>query len=292
MLAAITAQAWKDGELGFLLDATQLKMRAQREAAWSKLAAPAVTQEEMLIQASIPVGFFELASRETGKSFEFLTLAQEIVRKKPNSLVVIIRGRRDDAEKVARDLMPIVEATCPDNLKLTWAPGDGEFRHTNGSAIRFRGTEAEQRGRLRGFGFNLAIIDECAEIDDLRAVLAIVEPLVMRLNGRLVLATTPAEVQGHESETVYEEFSRRGASCKFTLLDNARLTWAQKAARLLGGTEPESIEDVPKILAGEMLPRKTRNRREWGCEFVAESSLLVHPPWPDLAHELTVRVER
>lgn len=293
--ALITANEakWRDGQLRDLLDPTQCKLRDVREAMWAKQQLPAKTRAEQLRRASIPVGFFELCARETGKTFEFLTLAQEVVRRKPNALAVIIRGRRDDAEKVARDIMPMVEKTCPESQKLIWSPGDGEFRHpTNGSAIRFRGTEAEQRGRLRGFGFDLAVLDEVAEIDDLPAVLAIVEPLVLRLNGKLVLATTPAEVQGHASEMLYEEYAGRGASCLFTLLDNGRLTWEEKAKRLLSGTDAEAIEDVEEILAGTKDCKKTRNLREWWCRFVSESSQLIHPKWAGVRDECTVQVER
>jgi hypothetical protein len=289
--------AWTRGDLSYKLDATQRKLRKAREDAW-KPPAPIPKEElellsieERLRRANVPISFYELCARGNGKTFELLVLAVELCIKTPSARVLYVAPRREDAEKIARDLLELqILSDCVPQKRPEWKAGDGEYLFKNGSILRFRGTNAESADRLRGFGYHLIILDECAVMDNLHSVLGIVEPIAERMKGNVILATTPAETPGHESKEIFEEHQRRGASVTFTMNDNPRLTWDEKARILINSGELPA--DVPSILSGEMLPRKTKTRRERFCMWVVEGESAVHPDWTDLESELTVSVAR
>ncbi len=288
---------WSEGDLSYKLDPTQLKIRAARGAALkpavvrSQAELSRLSVEERLRLADVPISFFELCARGNGKTFELLILAIEKCIQKTNARVLYVAPRREDAEKIAKDLIELFILTdCPLHLRPEWRAGDGEFHFKNGSILRFRGTNAESAERLRGFGYDLVILDECAVMDELPSVLGIVEPIAERMGGHVILATTPPETPDHPSKEIFETHFARGASVTFTINDNVRLTWDDKARVLINSGE--AISDVEGILAGTKRAKKTKTRRERYCEWIAEGSSMVHPGWPDLAHELTVQIER
>lgn len=289
---------WSEGDLSWKLDSTQMRIRAARNAAWMP-AAPltqaqleALPVAERVRRANVPISFFECCSRGTGKSYELLCLIVETALKTPNARVLYCGPLRDDATVVAKDLLSLFILTdCPDTLAPEWKAGDGEFWFKNGSILRLRGVNNESKDRLRGPGYHLVVMDECGTMDDLKSVLGIVEPIASRLGGKVVLATTPAETPGHESKEVFDEHVLRGAAVTFTLNDNVRLTWDQKAAALMEGIGGEDPADVPGILAGTIRAKKTKTRRERYCDWIVEGESAVHPTWTDLEPELTVQIE-
>ncbi len=293
--AQLIAYRWRSGDLAYKLDSTQIAIRAAREAAWKAPEKPTpgvfLSVEERIRLANVPISFFECCARGNGKSFELLVLALETCIRKANARVLYVAPRREDAEKIARDLIDLfILNDCPLELKPEWKAGDGEFLFKNGSILRFRGTNAESAERLRGFGYDLVILDECAVMDELPSVLGIVEPIAERMGGHVILATTPPETPDHPSKEIFDTHVERGASIVFTINDNVRLTWDEKARILINSGE--SPGDVPAILAGTARAKKTKTRRERYCEWVAEGASMVHPAWTDLESELTVPANR
>ncbi len=249
-----------------------------------------LTVEERIARANVPVSFFELCARGNGKTFELLILAIETAIKTKDARILYVAPLRDDAEKIAKDLIELfILLDCPKELRPEWKAGEGEYVFPNGSTIRFRGTNNDSVERLRGFGYHLVILDECGVMDRLRYVVGIIRPLAERMKGKVILATTPAETPDHESTDLYREHSERGAAVVFTILDNPRLTWDEKATILLN--ENESPHDIEGILAGTKSPVHTNTLRERFCRFVTDAGKAVLPEWTDdVARSLTVRV--
>ncbi len=298
--AEIAATLWTRGNLAYKLDPSQLQIRAAREAAWKPIAPLTPTElaalpiEERTKRANVSIVFFELCARGWGKTFEELVWLLEVGLTTKGGRMLFASPLRDDAIVTAKDILDLFILTdAPDDVKPVWRAGDAEYFFPSTEAVlRFRGVNNESRERLRGPGYHAVVLDECGTMDNLKSVLGIVEPIASRLGGKVLLSTTPAETPGHESKEIYDECFARGVSACFTLLDNARLTWDGKAAALMEGVGAEDPADVPAILSGAMLPRKTKTRRERWCLWVAESDKMVHPAWPDLEKELTAPAKR
>lgn len=294
------AHAWATGDLAYKLDASQKMIRSKREEMWKPLPPlpPAELEKlplmERVRRANQSILFFELCARGWGKTFEELVWLLEVGLRTKGGRMLFAAPLRDDAVKTAKDILDMFiltdapEAYCP-----KWSAGEAEFVFpSTGAILRFRGVNNEAKDRLRGPGYHAVVLDECGTMDTLKSVLGIVEPIASRLGGKVLLSTTPAETPGHESKDVYDECVARGVAATFTLLDNARLTWDQKAAALMEGVSAEDPADVPAILAGTMLPRKTKTRRERFCMWVVEGDVAIHPGWTDLENDLVVDVQR
>ena len=277
--AEIVRRAYARGDLSYKLDETQRLIRQKRESAWAPKAAAAGprTAMERVAAADVPISYFELCARGNGKTFELLVLELETALRVKDARVLHAAPLRDDAEKIARDLMELfILGDCPREMKPEWHAGEGEYRFpTTGAVLRFRGTNNDSVERLRGFGYHLVVLDECGSMDQLAYVFGIVKPLAERMGGKLVLATTPPKLADHESKGIFEDHVKRGSAVTFTLLDNPRKTWEQKAAILLN--EGEAPEDVPHILDGRMLPRRTTTLREYFCQWVTDSEMALVP---------------
>ena len=237
------------------------------------------------------MSFFELCARGNGKTFELLVLAIETALRITNARVLYVAPMRDDAEKLSKDLVDLFILTdCPKDLRPEWRAGDGEYVFKNGSTIRFRGTNNESAERLRGFGYHLVILDECGVMDNLKYVVDLVRPLVERMGGYIVLATTPGKTPDHDSTKLYSDHLERGAAIKFTILDNPRLSWTEKARALIN--DGERKEDVAGILDGTKRPRETTTLRERFCRFVADGNMAVLPEFQEFESAIVVAVQR
>ncbi len=297
----IAAALWVRGDLSYKLDPTQIRVRAAREASWAESPAvvtkivgrpnisevivppPPLTMAERVARAAVPISFFELLARGNGKSFELVVLACETALGKPNQRILYCAPLREDAEKIAKDLLELnILQDCPKESAPTWK--DGECHFKNGSIIRFRGVNNESDGRLRGAGYHLVILDEVAFYDHLRRVLRVVKPIAKRFKGKIILATTPSEQADHESTVIYEEHAtvlpgRAPSAIKLTMLDNPRWTWEERVQIL--NDNREALEDIPKILAGEMLPKQTETLREYWVEFITDDQTARFPKFRD-----------
>lgn len=301
--AEVKSELWRRGDLSWKLDETQVILRAAREKALgltsgeakkppiASATATALSIAERIAAADRPISFFELCARGNGKSFELLVLAIETALRTKDRRILYVAPLRDDAEKIAKDIIELfILFDCPKELRPEWRAGDGEYAFKNGSTIRFRGTNNESVERLRGFGYHLVILDECGVMDDLRYIVGIVRPLAERLGGYLVLATTPGKTPDHDSTALYGEHLERNAAIKFTMNDNPRLSWEEKARILLN--EGERREDVAGILDGTKKARQTNTLRERFCLFVSDANMAVLPEYQEFEARLVVSVAR
>lgn len=280
--------------LEWKLDPTQIRVRRARESVWAPPPplppGTVLTEIEKVRRAAVPISFFEFLARGNGKSFELTCLAVEKALCRPNQRILYCAPLREDAEKIVKDLLELhILIDCPDDVKPEWKAGDGEYHFANGSIIRFRGVNNESAERLRGAGYHLVILDEVGSYDQLPDVLAIVRPIAKRLKGKIVLATTPAVQKDHPSNKEYERHAtklpwRPPNAIKLTMLDNPRWTWEERVQILVDCGE--EIADIPKILAGEMLPKTTEALREYWCMPVTDDAVARFPTWRQNAKRL------
>lgn len=292
----VKEEAWRRGDLEWKLDATQIRVRRAREAAWAP-APPlppgtVLSEVERVRRVAIPISFYELLARGNGKSFELTCYAVETALKKPNQRILYCAPLRADAEKIVKDLLDLnILLDCPEDVRPEWKAGEGEYHFKNGSTIRFRGVNNESDDRLRGAGYHLVILDEVGTYDRLRKTLGIVQPVAKRFKGKLILATTPSEQEDHESTQVYEEHAvsvtgRPPAAIKLTMLDNPRWTWEERVQIL--ADSGEALEDIPAILERRALPKRTVTLREYWCEFTTDEARARFPEFRTALLEVVV----
>jgi hypothetical protein len=85
---------WRRGNLQFLLDDTQLKIREALRGAKSRK-------------------FYLLCSRRLGKSYTLFVECVETCLKKPGARVLYLAPEGRDAAEIATDIAEYVLATCP-----------------------------------------------------------------------------------------------------------------------------------------------------------------------------------
>jgi hypothetical protein len=260
----VDAEQWRRGELRFRLDATQQKIYDNIKAA--------------------PKGrYFLNCSRRLGKSYTMLAVAAELCIKEKHARVVYVAPAAKDAAKIATDNWIALSENCPKALKIEYKAQAGKiiFPLTD-SEIEFRATNGEHARNLRGGRADLAILDEAGEMDNFEnALLSIIEPMTAstgtRPKGRILIATTPAETLGHDSHKVYMDYASKGAVAEFTLNDNPRIPYEEKVEML--ERYGEAPDDIPLILSGKILPKTTRAKREYYCQWVTEAHQAVVPEY-------------
>ena len=254
--------------------------------------------------------FYLLCSRRLGKTYMLLGLAFEQCLQKPNSRVIFLAPQAKDASDIATDValhllgdyqpkdefgkeVGDVLHGCPPDLraKIEFKSQPKEFHFPNGSILRLKGVNAEQADSLRGGAVDLAILDECGQMDNLKYLVdSVVMPMTLTTNGRIYFATTPPITPDHESKLIYDDLFAKGATVKFTILDAPHISDEGKARllRQLG----EADADIPEILAGRQLPKTTAALRELFAEFVTDASQRVVPEFTREARADIVHVVR
>lgn len=262
---------WRRSSLQFLLDETQLKIRAA-------------------IRSSRSRKFYLLCSRRLGKSFTLVAEAFELCLRKAGARVLYLAPEGKDAAEIVTDIAESILASCPEDLRPAYNAQEKfyKFAH-NGSIIRFKGVNGEKSDRLRGGAVDLVIVDEAGLMDDLAyTVSSVVLPMVMTTGGRVLFATTPPRTPSHDAALIYEELAGQAATVKFTIRDNVRISDEIKGEFLKeAGEKPE---EIPGILVGTALAKTTTALREYFCEFITDANSKALPEWDDAAARESVRV--
>lgn len=233
-----------------------------------------------LIAACPPGGTSYInCSRRIGKSHGLLLEAVELCLNKPNARVLYLAPQQKDALEFSSDLSVKVLENCPAHLKPEFSAQAKEFRFKNGSVIRFKGTNGEHAQFLRGGAYDLIILDECGQMDDLKHVVNdVCAPMTMTTKGKIVLASTPPRSPGHDSKAFFDQCSDAGRAITFTIIDAHDLPQFDYAARrsaLVNAGEKE--EHVDDILAGKLDPKTTTALREYFCVFCSDADTAVVP---------------
>ena len=276
LLKQLTAEAWRKGELTYKLDATQRRI-------YDSLTR--VTGRK----------FFVLCSRRLGKTYTLLLHAFEVARRKPGARVLFLAPTGKQSAEIATDTAAQILRDCPAPLRPEYKAQSKEFvfSHAGGddSIVRLKGVNSEHADDIRGTAADLIILDECGLMDSLAFVVqSVCIPMTMSTDGRIILATTPAESPGHDSTQLYDDLAAQGCAVKYTLLDADQKRYPReiKAEFLREARErPDEIED---ILDGRRRPRTTTALREYFCEFVTDANKAVIPEM--LTHREAVAVHR
>lgn len=257
LLHQITRPLWVAGNTDWLLTNVQRRMRA----AWRATTARV---------------FFTFSSRRIGKSHWLTSEAIAQALRVPNARVLYLAPTKQNAREISQDLVASVLEYCPPDLRPEFHKQDHEFQFKNGSLIRLRGVNGETADNLRGGSAHLIICDEFGFWDEPERVLQRVAlPMTMTTDGRVLVATTPAEDPGHYSSRLYLKQSEKGASVRITLLEADHIPDAKKAEYLEEAGERR--ERVPDILAGRAEPETTACAREYFCRVVADSNRSIIP---------------
>lgn len=262
-------EAWKRGDLYYLLHSTQRKI-------YDRIAASKSSQ------------FFLCCSRRLGKTFLLTVLAFEAALRKPGARILYLAPWAKDAQDIFAEATAKILPGCPASLQPAFSTQSKTFTFKNGSTIRIRGTNGETADSLRGGSADLVILDEVGKMDSLAYVVdSVVTPMTLTTNGSVILATTPAVTPGHDSKKICDVAFAEGHGFEFTLLDAPHLSNEQKTRALKSAHEED--EDIPGILAGLTLPKGTTALREYWCKWVTDAGSAVVPEFDAAARVAIVR---
>lgn len=214
-------------------------------------------------------------ARQTGKSYTLCVIAiEECLRKRKAQVKFASMDQKSARAIVSTQFQEIFE-DCPDDLRPHFRQHDGLYYFPrNGSRLTIAGCDGNNIRKLRGQKADLGIVDEGAFISDLEKVIySVLLPQTTTTNGRILVATTPAESAGHFSTQLAHQCQSKGAYAKFTVWDSCRLSDLKKGEICVeyGGQE------------------STRWRREYLCEFVTDSTAAVVPEFTDEAEKEIVQ---
>lgn len=194
------------------------------------------------------------------------TILTEIAIKNPNSHLHFAAPYQN---QVKRYLLPIfreILKDCPDDLRPTWKPVDGEFVFPNGSFIRLCGCNNRQFDNLRGNRSDYFIIDEARDIDELETVVNdIALPQLLsspREYARIIMPSTPPSTPDHPFKKYAEEAKATGDYSEYTIDES----WYPK-------------ERIERFLAKAGGRDSASAQREYFCKFVVDPTLQIIPEW-------------
>ena len=216
------------------------------------------------IQAATGTRFVVNAARRLGKSYMLVVIALEYAFQHPNSQIKYAAPNQKMARKIVFPLFRQILEDCPKHLRPVFKVHDGEFQFSNGATITVCGTEMGQVDGLRGTACDLALLDECGFMHDLRYVIdSVLTPqFLTRPNARMILASTPPVSPDHAFVSHYMQMAmEQGSYAKFDIHSNPLLT-------------PQQIADFCKEAGGA---DSTTWRREYLAEIVTETENALFP---------------
>lgn len=226
-----------------------------------------------LMRASRAPMFYLSVGRQWGKSSMLLPLVLERAWRKPRSLWVWWAPVRSDALDIVEQKARVILGDLPDELQPQLVKGEvATWKLHNGAEIQFFGANNQRARFARGRTADGVVVDEAAEIDDLRYVVEAVSlPMLLHTSGPVWMASTPAQLADHESYAFLRACLSRGDGFRATVHDNPLLTPEQVARHLeaCGGAEAATW------------------RREYLAELdVVDQDVVIVPEWSRLRKEL------
>jgi len=162
------------------------------------------------------------ASRRFGKSFLFSAMAAWAACCNKNYRVICVSRSQRQSSEMFRTIKSMVMASkIADTITRSTLT---RIEFSNNSSIE--SLPGSSYDSLRGIGCNMALIDECAFVND--ELLAIIRPMILTSKGRLILISTPNFASGEfyrscQPESEFTKFHFTHADVKFadgsTLID-------------------------------------------------------------------------
>lgn len=258
---ATIEDCWRDADLTYLLDQTQLEIY------------------DFIRNSPASLNYIS-ASRQLGKSFDLLVIAIEDAISNPGKRVNYIAKTFGSLKKMMEESMQLIVAQAPPELrpvfvesKSRWVfPLEGPAR---GAFIQLVGAD-EVRGAdtARGGAVVTNIIDEAGFIACLEYLLnSVVKPMGLRTMAKTILATSQALSPDHYSNEIEDTCARNGTLITRDLWSPGLQTREQKEKFVAANAADAG-------LTVEQYKLTTAFRREYMCERVVESSLAIIPEFP------------
>lgn len=208
----ITDELWRRGELSWLMHDVQKEMYALYQN-----AEPSSTQVWLL-------------SRQTGKSWclGFIALSEAI--KNPNCIIKLLTDTKLHIQSIFEPIFKeILEKGCPADIMPEYVPTKYTYFFPNGSQIQMAGTDAGHAEKLRGQKAQCVLVDEAGFCNNLSYnVRSILKPTMTHTQGKMILASTPAEEPDHDFVEFIQIAEQQGFLTKKTLWDNPLLSDKRK----------------------------------------------------------------
>lgn len=248
----LVANLWASRQLGWLLHSDQRMV-----AAWWRTTA---------FMLSII-----LCARGWGKSVFLLKEGFEQCFSRPRQRVLYAAPSREQAKQIIIPTAEWMLETCPQHIAPVWSDSKHAYLFPNRSQLIIEGADDENGKHLRGPFAHLALLDEQGFWRRPEYVTrSIVMPLVHRVGGRILAASTPPETPYHEFVTMIRHALGRGSLIKRTIDDSPLLTPERRR---------ELIQEI-----GNGDETSTAVRRELFCEIVTETERAVVPEFNRASH--------
>lgn len=249
--AELLRLAWETGNLEFLVKPYQLPIY---QALWAAINNPDCLKYVLDV------------ARRFGKTHVASIVAVEFAIRNPKSQINYACVTDKAMKKILRGIMPVIFETCPLDLQPKLAGGTWEFK--NGSVIYTAGVNNQHADDLRGTSSHLNIVDEAAQIDELKyLVQSVLMPQQLTVNGTMLLLSTPPTVSDHDYAEVYRECVEAGHVKTFTIYDNEDVM-----------SDPQKLAAYIKEAGGE---HSVTWQREYLAKWVTDKEKPVIPEWDD-----------
>lgn len=247
----IKHELWKRGNLKWKVRKHQLPIY---EAVWG-----AITNKRSKYVLN--------CARRFGKTTVLCIVILEFAIRNANVQIRFAAPSAKQLEKIIFPIIAMLMTDCPSYLKPKFSSQKNVFKFTNGSEIHLAGVDAHHAESLRGVASHLNVLDEAGSMDNLRYVMQdVLMPLTLTTGGTTLLASTPAPYLEHDYTHIAHAAKEEKAFSQFTIHDNKALTPQQYA---------RAVEDS----GGE---NTTTFKREYLCQFVTDSELIIIPEWNDI----------
>ena len=185
--------AWDSGELGYKLRRIQKVIRKR----W--VASKLVSRKFVLN-----------CNRRLGKSTWGLEVLTEGAIKKPNFHGLFCAPVKDSLRAYIQPLVTKIIADAPAKNRPT-LDSNLVLRFPNGSAITFRGSNAQSYQNLRGNDFDLIFVDEFRNLDNGEDLLkSVLLPAIFNSKGFIIIASTPPDTEEHYLNELNQEAQAGG----------------------------------------------------------------------------------
>jgi hypothetical protein len=266
--AAAKAELWRRGDLSW-------KRFPHQQAVMDQIAALDARE------------FFSRWTRRGTKSGNgVLTCAEACLR--PGGRALFLAPTAKSASEIAGDIAGKLLRDAPEDVRPEYHKQDKEFVFPSGGIWRLKGVNGETFENLRGGEYDVVVLDECAQYDQLEEIIfGVVMPMTLTTRGRILYQTTPPTSPGHYSVALYQKLHAQGLTSTITLRDVTHIPYEEKCRMLIAvGEDPARVAD---ILAGRAEPETAYARREFFCEFIVDPELAVVPEFAK--HKASVVVD-
>jgi len=260
----LVAEEWRDGSLAFILKPHQMELYKQMK---DFLKRP---QRKNL-------KFVANCARRFGKTFSMLSVAMELAKSKPNSVVRFAAPSRIQLKEILIPSFRTIIAEIPTDRPVFKSQDNciifREGLPTESRIVMAGCDDSESIERLRGTAADLCVVTEAGSIARLEYLVKdILMPQLLTTGGKLLVDSTPPPDIGHYFNLMCDEAILQGNYAEFDITKNTSIDDETREAFIeeLGGLQSATV------------------KRELFCMRIADEELSIVPEW----HNVSTRVNR